>query len=330
MISAELSPQNDAQGALDGHAGSAHRPTVAVLMATYNGEKYLREQLDSIAAQTLSNWIIWASDDGSTDQTRSILQQYQGEFSDHRVRIVTGPGRGFSKNFIQLICRPELNAEFFAFADQDDIWDDDKLQIAVDWLQSTPKDVPALYCSRTRLITADGRSLGPAPLFARKPHFANALVQSLTNGNTMVMNQAARQLIQTAGNDVDVFSHDWWTYMLVTGCGGQVHYDPIPRISYRQHANNLLGMNMGFAARLKRFRLAWGGRYRDWNDRNIRALARVHHMLTKQAQTILYHFERSRYQGLIGRVAGLMKSGVYRRTLFENISITIMTICKKM
>lgn len=330
MISAELSQQNDAKSALDGHMDAAQQPLVAVLLAAYNGGKYISEQLDSIVGQTLHHWIIWASDDGSVDDTRAILLDYQDRLSDRRVQIIDGPAQGFARNFLELICRPDIDAKFFAFSDQDDIWDSDKLEIAVNWLESVPNHIPALYCSRTRLIAADGSPIGPAPLFGRQPHFANALVQSLTNGNTMVMNQAARRLIQIAGHDVDVFSHDWWAYMLVTGCGGQVYYDPHPRISYRQHADNLLGMNMGVSARLKRFRLAWGGRYRQWNDRNIQALTRVQHLLTSDAQTILKCFSESRHRGPIGRFKGLMQSGVYRRTLFENIAISIMSILKKM
>ncbi len=195
-------------------------PKVAVLMCTMQGQHFLAQQLNSIATQTHPCWEIWASDDGSDDHTRAILEYYQSHWGEDRISIHAGPAEGSTANFLSLTCRADIDADYFAYADQDDVWEDDKLERAVAWLQTVPPDVPALYGSRTLLVDARNQHLGYSPLFERPPSFRNALVQSVAGGNTMVFNRAARDLLRCAGEDVEAITHDWWAYMLMSGCGG--------------------------------------------------------------------------------------------------------------
>ncbi len=108
-----------------------------------------------------------------------------------------GPKQGHWKNFLSLLHNQpaDADAELFAFSDQDDIWYPEKLRRAADWFSIQPKDVPALYFTRTELMGEDGAHLGYSPLFKRKPSFQNALVQNIGGGNTMVFNRAARLLL---------------------------------------------------------------------------------------------------------------------------------------
>ena len=101
--------------------------------------------------------------------------------------------------------------------------------------RSSADDVPALFCSRTRIITAEGEPAGFSPLFSKKPSFRNAIVQSIAGGNTMVMNRAARDIMLEASRRTGFVSHDWWCYLILTGVGGIVHYSPTAKIGYRQH-----------------------------------------------------------------------------------------------
>jgi len=164
------------------------RDRVAILLATYQGARFLPEQLNSFAAQTHSDWIVWASDDGSTDETRAILARYASDWPAGRLSVVDGPQRGFAANFFSLLGNPAIVGEHFAFSDQDDLWDADKLARALEWLSRVPAGVPALYCGPCRLVDADNREIGFSPLFAKPLSFANALVQNIGNGNTMVFN----------------------------------------------------------------------------------------------------------------------------------------------
>ena len=245
---------------------------VAILMGTKNGAAFIDAQLQSIADQTHDNWMLMVSDDGSDDETIAKVKRFA---ANHRqeVTIRMGPGKGACANFLSLANDPSIEADYFAFSDQDDIWHKDKLQRALAWLATSPADVPCMYCGRTELMTIDGRSYGLSTLFTRPPGFQNALVQSLGGGNTMVFNRAAKKLLEEAAT-IDVVLHDWWVYQLVSAAGGMVHYDPEPVLKYRQHPHNVIGSNLGLRSGLIRLRMILNGRFRSWNGTNIAALQR--------------------------------------------------------
>ncbi|WP_371865289.1 glycosyltransferase family 2 protein [Massilia eburnea] len=302
---------------------------VAILLGTYNGQQYLAEQLDSFAIQTHDNWAVWASDDGSSDATRTILEGYQSKWPAGRLSLLSGPKAGFEANFLALICNKNIEADYYAYSDQDDIWEAEKLERAVHWLKSVPSDMPALYCGRTRLVDGDNKEIGLSPLFSRPPCFANALIQSIAGGNTMVFNQAARALMQVAGQQCSIITHDWWTYMVVTGCGGKVFYDEVPTLRYRQHGANVIGMNDGWRARFKRLGMQWQGRFRIWNNVHIEALGRLDSRLTAENREILRQFVAARKMSLLPRLFNLNRSGVHRQTRLGNIGLLAAAIFNK-
>ena len=146
----------------------------------------------------------------------------------------------------------------------------------------------------------------------------------------MVFNQAARALIIEAGAEIDVQTHDWWAYMVVTGCGGKVHYDPVPRVQYRQHDANLVGSNAHVLARYVRARRLVEGRFRSMNQRNIRALQLLRHRLTPENLRIFDQFVHARDQGLFGRVTGARRTGVYCQTVLGNLGLISAILLKKL
>jgi glycosyltransferase involved in cell wall biosynthesis len=304
-------------------------PKICVLLCTWHGQKYLADQLQSIAGQNYQNWQVWVSDDASKDKTREIVDDFRQRWGVARLAVQSGPGKGFAANFLSLACRPDIEASYYAYADQDDIWEPDKLRRAADWLKTVPAGVPALYCSRTRLVDEGNRHIGFSPLFSRAPSFANALMQNIGGGNTMVFNEAARRLLCEAGRDVDVVSHDWWAYIVVSGCGGRVFYDPQPSLRYRQHDANLVGTNMGWGARLRRIKMLWQGRFRRWGDSNIGALARLRPRLTPENRAILDSFAESRNQWLLPRLVGFKRCGIYRQTVLGNLGLVAAAIFNK-
>lgn len=302
---------------------------VAILLCTYHGQQYLAEQLDSFAAQSHEHWEVWASDDGSEDDTHLILETYRAKWDVGRLSVHFGPAEGFAANFLSLTCNASIDADFYAYSDQDDVWESDKLARAVQWLGSVPSDVPALYCSRTRLVDADNNEIGVSPLFTKAPGFANALMQNIGGGNTMVFNNAARKLLREAGENKSVITHDWWAYMVVTGCGGRVFYDSKPTLRYRQHGGNVVGANANWAARLRRIRMLFQGRYKYWNDSNISALLTLENRLTPESREILQRFAKARGMRLIPRLIHLKRSGIYRQTLLGNIGLVAAAILGK-
>ncbi|MBI1907536.1 MAG: glycosyltransferase [Rhodocyclales bacterium] len=299
-------------------------------MGCYNGAAHLQEQLDSIAAQTYTDWVLLASDDGAgADDTRAILERFHDRIGAGRVLVRSGPGKGFLPNFLGMACAPLRPARHYAFCDQDDVWEPEKLARAVACLDAVPSAVPAMYCTRTRLITEDGRDAGYSPLFRRAPCFRNALVQSIAGGNTMVFNEAARQLVAAAGAAVEVASHDWWVYLLVSGAGGQVHYDPWASVRYRQHAANLVGGNIGAKARLRRLVKLLEGRYRSWNEMHCVALERLAALLTPENREIFALFRSSRRAGMSSRIAGVLRARVFRQTHIGNVGLYASVLLNK-
>jgi len=309
---------------------SIHPAKVAILQCTMHGQHFLAAQLDSIAAQIYPHWKACVSDDGSADDTLAILDQYREKWGDGRIQIRSGPAAGFAANFLSLTCRTDIRADYYAYADQDDIWEADKLSRAIAWLENIPAETPALYCSRTRLVDEHGREIGLSPLYAKPPSFANALVQCIGGGNTMVFNEAARDLLRHAGEDVSVVTHDWWAYMVVSGCGGQVFCDPYPSVRYRQHGSNLVGSNANGFARLLRIGLLLKGRFRGWNDLNTQALQRIRSRLTPENRGVLDEFCAARKRSLLPRLIGLKRTGIYRQTLLGNLALLAAALLNKL
>jgi len=307
----------------------APQPKVAILLCTYQGQHYLEEQLMSFQAQKHANWVLHVSDDGSSDDTRHILRRYQALLGADKMAVKQGPLQGFASNFLSLTADAHAQSDYYAYSDQDDIWEADKLERAVAWLQTIAPGVPALYCSRTRIVDAQDVSIGLSPLFQKPPSFANAIVQNIGGGNTMVFNEAARQLIAQTTAANQVVSHDWWAYMLVSACGGAVRYDPYPGVRYRQHANNLVGANNSWRARLFRMRLLAQGRFKRWNDQNIAALQSLEHLMTLQNHHTLRLFSQAREQSGWRRLVSLKRSGVKRQTWFGQISLFVAALFGK-
>jgi glycosyltransferase involved in cell wall biosynthesis len=293
----------------------------AILMGTCNGAPFLRQQVQSILSQTLPTWSLWVSDDGSTDQTLPILKAQQAPLGSDRLRILTGPTTGFVSNFLSLACHPDIRAHYFAFADQDDIWLPDKLQHAIEALESVPVDLPALYCSRTLIIDETGVEGGYSRLNRVEPSFANALIQNLASGNTMVFNAAARELLQQAGQDVDVFAHDWWLYLVVMAVGGTVLFDTTPRVKYRQHQRNQIGATVTLAALFQRTRLDRNGHLRSTFRRNIAALSRIREQITPENLALLDRVEQLTQPNPLCRICAFLRLPFKRQQFLGNCSL---------
>lgn len=302
---------------------------VNILLATYNGAQYLTEQLTSIGNQTYTNWVLWVSDDGSQDETLSILLKFQQQWGESKLILLKGPQQGFVANFMSLISRVSLEGDYYAYADQDDSWLPQKLTCAVHCLSARPQTQPALYAARTTLIDEHGKVLGKSPLFKRPPHFLNALVQNIGGGNTMVFNRAALQLLKQTPTEMPLVAHDWWTYLLIAGAGGAIYYDAEPCLLYRQHSANLIGGNKSLRARLQRIQLLLKGRLQEWTDINIRALQAVAICLTEENKQRLVDLIVARQTRLIKRLCLMRRLGLFRQTPLGNIGLWVGIVLNK-
>lgn len=304
-------------------------PHIAILMGTYNGEAYLQEQLDSIERQEYLHWTLHVSDDSSTSDTRQLLETYQKRWGERRLKIYQGRQQGFAVNFMSLVRNTAIQAEYFAFADQDDNWHPDKLQRAVAQLGILPSHQPLLYAARARLVNDQGKPIGYSALHSRPPEFQNALVQNVASGNTMVFNHAARQYLMSSPHGEDTGLHDWWCYLLVSGCGGKVIYDSTPCLDYRQHADNQIGMKRGLKSLLTRMQHLWHGGHRIQIDRNLAALANHSAWLTPPNRASFERYQISRRGNPWQRLRGLGQAHVYRQTWQGNVAMRLAALLNK-
>ena len=304
--------------------------TICILMGTYNGQDFLAEQLLSIENQSHKDWRLIISDDGSTDETLAIAKAFQEKWGNDRLELRQGPNQGFCKNFLSLACDSSIKADFYAFADQDDVWMVDKLSIALAYFNGgNNADVPRFYCGRTQLVDDKLKTLGCSPLFTLPLSFRNALVQSIAGGNTMVFNQGAKELLEKAGL-LNVVSHDWWVYQLIKGAGGVAFYDPEPTLLYRQHSKALVGSNSNLKAKIDRIGFALNGRFKEWNCINYAALLSVKHLLTKDNRDILFTFGKFRGAKFKDRIKLLEVRGLYRQTWQGTLSLWFAILLNKM
>jgi len=303
---------------------------IAVLLGTFNGAPYLQEQLDSFERQTHSDWTLWTSDDGSSDDTLEITKRFREKMGADKVYLINGPKEGFAANFLSLVHNPDLKADGYAYSDQDDIWMTDKLERAAQFLASVPVNIPALYCSRTQYVNKDNRFIGNSDAYSKPALFPNALIQNIASGNTMVFNEAARALLLQIDRGARIELHDWITYILVSGAGGQVHFDIKPSVRYRQHAANLIGMNTGFKAAIYRmYMLFYKGRFRRWNEQHVGILKKMLGVLTPANRIIFEDFAMARELKSFRRVVIFKGIGVYRQTFFGNIAFYLAALMNK-
>lgn len=215
---------------------------VQVLLSSYNGEKYIKEQIDSILVQKNVSVELLIRDDGSTDGTKEILRKYQQQYEN--VSVLYEENVGVIHSFFNLINMADETADYIAFADQDDVWLPEKLERAVILLENKQRGVheeePLLYCSARQLVDEQLNYLPSAIKYPIvKPVFGNALVENMCTGCTCVINQPLLRLLKNHRPEFTVM-HDFWIYLVGT-CFGQAVYDEESYILYRQHGNNELG-----------------------------------------------------------------------------------------
>lgn len=308
-------------------AGAGPAPKIVILLATWNGAANLRAQLDSFCRQTIRPALLLVSDDGSRDDTLAILQDFAAADPGFAVELRAGPQRGGAYNFLSLLQAVPDDADLVAFSDQDDVWLPHKTARGLRLLSRVPGDRPALLGGRTYVCDEALHNQRMSPLPQRAMGFRHALVQNFAGGNTMILNRAGIALARAAAAEAGrVVTHDWWLYQLVSGAGGEVIYDEVPLLLYRQHGANQIGANTGFWAKMRRLRWMLRGRFRRWNAINLAALSASAHRLTPENREVLADFARLQRAGLAERIAILRRLGLYRQGLGAMTSLWLAAV----
>jgi glycosyltransferase involved in cell wall biosynthesis len=305
-------------------------PRIAILMCTYNGEKYLEEQLDSIQNQGYKNWTLYVNDDGSKDNTLKILKDYQKKWGVKKLHIRRGPQKGFCRNFLQIISDSKIKADLYFLCDQDDVWMPHKVSHTIKKISMLDPLKPILYCARTTYVSSDTKKiLGQSDLFLKPPSFRNAIVQSIAGGNTMAFNNPLKTKAQKY-HKAEVVSHDWWLYIINELKGGQTLYDTESTIFYRQHSKSLIGANTGFLAKCRRLRLLMNGTYRIYNTKHLEAFRFLSIETAKRNIDLIDQFLILRDKRIKKRWQMINKLGLYRQTWLDTIGLYLAAVLHKL
>ena len=291
---------------------------MAVLLSTWNGERYLPEQLASLAGQLDADWTLLWRDDGSADETVTVLEAFAASRPGRCVRPPVPEGRlGAPGSFFALLreAPPDLPV---AFADQDDVWLPERLARGLDSLARCDPSRPALYCARQRLVDSQLRPLGLSAELRRPPGFPTALTQNIATGCTMMLNPAATRLVASSTPPAGTL-HDWWCYLVVAAAGGALVVDETPSVLYRQHGGNAVGAphslpHRGVAA-LRRGPAPFMALLRA----HVASLRAQPHLLSTGARAQLEVIDAALAGGMLRRLRALRLPGLARQTWQETL-----------
>jgi glycosyltransferase involved in cell wall biosynthesis len=282
-----------------------------ILLATYNGERYLGQQLDSIFAQTHDDFLLIVKDDCSTDMTAIILRRYRERYPD-KFTLLAGHGqnRGPSRMFSDLLeyvigheQALELADYCIAFCDQDDIWHEDKLRVSIDALQTlcaqdAGNDPMLRIHSELRVVDGQGQLIHSSlsayqGLRPRRNHFIELVMHNTVTGCSALITPALARACTPV--PAEAYMHDWWCALIASLCG-RIHYIAQPLLDYRQHDANTLGARR--FEQLPKHKILRGMIAPEAN-RNLKRVAR-------QARYLLQHppCRLSRLQKLAARLVG--------------------------
>lgn len=211
-------------------------PKVLVLMSLYNGGKYLAEQIESIIGQEGVDVSLYVRDDGSEDNAEMIIHKYEKMLP---IIYCKEANIGAARSFMRLVELAEDGYDYYAFADQDDSWDHDKLYTAVQKMKDTERS-PALYYSNTRRV---GQNLEKIKELYKKVYhterFPDVLIVTEAPGCTMVFDKSLLTILKKY-IPAHVYMHDCWVLQVCAAIGGTIIYDANPHMLYRQHADNVM------------------------------------------------------------------------------------------
>lgn len=217
---------------------------IAILLSTYNGERFLEEQIESIIKQSNQQWTLYIRDDGSTDKTLDILGRYQADDRIQWINENKPQNLRVIGSFLKLLESAE--ADYYMFCDQDDVWLSDKVQVTLNkmlTLEAENKQQPILVHTDLRIVDQDLKATSESMIKTQnldpQPSFGRLLVQNSITGCTMMINQNLKD--RCVGLDfTKIRMHDWW-FALVASAFGTIGYVPQATILYRQHGDNEVG-----------------------------------------------------------------------------------------
>ncbi len=294
---------------------------MAILLSTYNGEKYLKDQIESIRRQTYKNWQLFIRDDGSTDETTNIIQELIGK--DDRVQWINRQkvkNVGVKESFIILL--KETKANYYMFCDQDDVWLPRKIEVTLAAMKENSL-IPQLVFTDLKLVDSDLKTLDQSVLSSVDINYwicpDNLLFDNIVTGCTVMINQALKDIVLPVNTD-SIVMHDWW-FAQIASQSGQINFVNQATILYRQHGDNQVGINTNLwhkFAKIRRF-----NKFRMQTELQIiqgnLSVQRTHFKTTDKGRMFLSMKDTK----TIARLAVVVKAGFRKHTKFGSLALNI-------
>lgn len=223
-------------------------PMAEILMPTYNGARFVREQIDSLLSQTDGRWHLTVSDDGSTDGTPDILDEYARKHPERIRRIVSGQRFGNARDHFYWLMR-QCDADYIMTCDQDDVWQPEKVQWTLEALLAAEKEgdteTPVLVFTDSAPVDEYLTPISPSLMAMQRQNpaltdYRNLLFQNIVTGGTMGLNRALKGLALCCEELDQTIMHDWWMALVAARFGKMVYVDRATTL-YRQHGDNSVG-----------------------------------------------------------------------------------------
>lgn len=297
---------------------------ILVLLSSYNGEQYIKEQILSILNQKVEYSVnIRIRDDGSRDNTCKIIEKLIEKYPDS-IELIKGENIGYNKSFFELLTNAS-GYKYYAISDQDDVWLENKLQVAIDWLNKEEYNQPLLYASTSYLVRNDMAPYGTTRKKVREFTIYNTVIQNICPGHTQVFNDVLLDMLK---GDIDVsqiYVYDSWITN-VAMLYGKILFNNESYTLYRQHQKNQLGSGNGKIGQIlssyKRAKSGDGRKYRTQIKYFVEANKE---MLCKKE----YFEEINKYllsEKFISKVKYMFVGKLYRQNKIETIAFYVANI----
>lgn len=311
---------------------------IAIIMGTYNGEKYIKEQIDSILSQDYKDWKLFIFDDGSKDNTESIVNEYMKNYPDkiyfQKNKVNFGAAGNFFNGIKEVTTKLEPEAEYFCFSDQDDVWVEDKLSRSLAKMKQIEEGEPALVYSDVA-ITDKNLTITAASYFeaervdATKVSLNYLLMENKLIGGTVMINKPLVEL-ELRGEERGLIPykkakmHDWWFGLLAAGFGKIGYIDGFTEY-YRQHEHNVVG-GSSFISYIK-------ARISKMNENRLRIRENITQgeeffkyfgeYLSDKKLSIAKEFVALKTKGWLGRRISIIKNKYLKSGIIRNIALLI-------
>jgi len=298
---------------------------ITILLATYNGEKYIEPMIDSILNQSFTDWTLVLSDDGSKDKTTQVLDRYAQNYPEKILHYRSGIRFGCAQNHFMHLLSKFHESPYIMFCDQDDVWHKNKIEVTYNKMLETENDPTKPVLIHTDLRVVDGNLNEISPSFCRlsnlngnKISLNNLLVQNVVTGCTVMLNKSLAELADLK-TDSRVMMHDWWLAILAAACG-KIDFLDEATIDYRQHGNNSVGASDNHSLVNIFNKIKSNKMRKTLKNAAIQAglfLECFEDVLSEDTKRIIKDFSSTQHLGVLGRDIIYIKHKLLRQGFFS-------------